>query len=197
MSALNVDMPAGGFGVVAADCPWRFIVRSAKGAGRSPDAHYDTMTLADIRAMPVLPLLARDCHLFFWTTGPHLADAFDIIRAWGFKYSGMAFVWVKLRKTQADQMFITDSSFHMGMGYTTRKNAEFCLLAKRGAPKRLRKDVRELIISARREHSRKPDEFYRRVESYAAGPRLELFGRQQRDGWTVFGNEAAKFAAAA
>lgn len=195
--AFDVEKPEEGFRVLLADPPWSFITRSDRGKGRSPDKHYSTMTLAEIGDMPVRFLMARDAHCFLWTTGPHLPMAFDIMQAWGFRYSGMGFVWVKLRARERDAIFLTDDSFHMGMGYTTRKNAEFCLLGRRGQPKRLRKDVRELIVSARRQHSRKPDEVYRRIEAYCDGPRLELFGRQQRPGWTVWGNETDKFKEAA
>lgn len=90
-----------------------------------------------------------------------------------------------------------ESDFHVGLGLTTRKNAEFVLLGRRGNAKRLAKDVRELILSPRREHSRKPDEMYSRVERYCAGPYLELFARQPRPGWDSWGNETTKFEAVA
>ena len=83
--------------------------------------------------------------------------------------------------------------FAIGLGLTTRHNPEICLLARRGRARRIAKDVRELIIAPAREHSRKPDEAYRRIERYAAGPYLELFARQRRPGWTVWGNETGKF----
>ena len=79
------------------------------------------------------------------------------------------------------------------MGHTTRQNAEYVVLGRRGKPRRLCKDVHQLIIQPRREHSRKPDEFYARVERYCTGPYLELFARQRRPGWTAWGNELDKF----
>jgi hypothetical protein len=115
--------------------------------------------------------------------------------AWGFRYSSVAFTWVKTNP-KAPVLFLDHRSFHIGLGHTTRKNAEFCLLGRRGSPKRLSKAVRELIIAPRREHSRKPEEAYARIEQFCAGPRLELFGRQTRLGWEVWGNEATKFDAA-
>lgn len=185
-------LPAGPFGVVLADVPWTYSVFSKKGEGRSASRHYPTMSLDDICALPVAQAAAPDCHLFFWTTSPNLPQAFQVIDAWGFRYSSMAFTWVKLTK-RAPQLFYDGRSFHVGMGHTTRKNAEFCLLGRRGSPKRLRKDIRELIISPVREHSRKPDEVHERIEAYSAGPYLELFARAPRAGWTIWGNQTDRF----
>lgn len=190
------DMPAGGYRVIAADVPWRFKARTAKGLDGRPQ-HYERMSIKDIRSMPVADLSASDCHLFFWTSGPYLEKAFGIIRSWGFEYSSIAFTWAKLWPRQADALLFDEKSFAMGQGYTTRKNTEICLLARRGKPARKRKDVHELIISGRRQHSRKPEEFYRRVEAYADGPYIDLFARQKRPGWTVWGNQTNKFEGAA
>ena len=102
-----------------------------------------------------------------------------------------AFVWIKPnRKAFANGGFFLDETlFAKGMGHTTRQNAEYVVLGRRGKPRRLRKDVHQLIIQPRREHSRKPDELYARVERYCTGPYLELFARQRRPGWTAWGNE--------
>ena len=81
----------------------------------------------------------------------------------------------------------------MGPGLTTRKNCEFLIIGKRGRPERLATDVHEVVLARVREHSRKPDEAYSRIERYCAGPRLELFARESRLGWTPWGDEAAKF----
>lgn len=90
-------------------------------------------------------------------------------------------------------MFLQPCHFHVGMGYTSRKNSELLLLGRRGNPKRLSKAVRELMIAARREHSRKPDETFTRIEAYCDGPRLEMFARESRPGWIGWGFEAKKF----
>ena len=81
----------------------------------------------------------------------------------------------------------------VGLGYWTRANSEVCLLATKGKPKRLNADVRQAILEPRREHSRKPDCTYQRIERLVAGPYLELFARTQRPGWTAWGNEVGKF----
>jgi len=103
-------------------------------------------------------------------------------------------VWVKLRRGyRRDLLGIQPSDVAMGLGYTTRKASEPCLLGRRGKPRRLRNDVRDVIHASVREHSRKPDEFYERVEQFAPGPYLDLFARERRQGWDAWGNERDKF----
>jgi N6-adenosine-specific RNA methylase IME4 len=108
----------------------------------------------------------------------------------------MAFTWVKLRRSydsrQLRLVATAEHDLHVGLGFTTRKNAEFCLLARRGNAKRIAKNVREIILSPVREHSRKPDEAYERVRNYCEGPYLDLFSREDREGWTTWGNETGK-----
>jgi len=159
------------------------------------------MSLPDIKALPVAGSAAKDCHLFLWTTGPHLQQAFLVMNAWGFRYSSLAFVWVKRRK-QADGdhdgvLFMDRRDLFTGMGYTTRQNAELVLLGRRGSPPRLSKAIHQIIVAPRQEHSRKPAEAHGRIERYCAGPRLEMFARAPREGWTSWGNETTKFAEAA
>jgi N6-adenosine-specific RNA methylase IME4 len=177
----------GPFATIYSDPPWAFKTRGKNGHGRSAERHYPTMSLREIKELPVQDIATRDCHLFMWTTGPHLPQAFEFIKAWGFRYSGIGFVWIKLDK--GDPAFwLTERDFFKGMGYTTRKNAELCLLARRGSPKRLRKDTHELIIAPRREHSRKPAEARARIEQYDGGPYLEMFAREAAPGWMAWGN---------
>lgn len=186
----------GAYQVILSDPPWTYTVRTPKGEGRSASRHYRTMSLADIKALPVEALAAPSCHLFLWSTTPNLPHAFATMAAWGFTYSASAFAWVKLNK-RAPTTGWTLRDFCVGMGHTTRKNIEICLLGRRGAPKRLRKDVRELVIAPRREHSRKPDEVRERIERYAEGPYVELFARSTRPGWDSWGLETELFEAAA
>lgn len=196
------DLPSGRYGVITADPPWHFRARTALQMSnwtsrRDAEKHYAVMGSQDIMDMPVADLAAKDAHLFLWTTGPCLPQAFEVIKAWGFKYSSIAFTWVKLKRShnalQLRVLPLAATDLHTGLGLTTRKNAEFCLLARRGSCRRNSKSVREIILSPVREHSRKPDEFYDRVEQYASGPYLELFARQSRKGWTTWGNESTKF----
>jgi len=170
------------YSVILADPPWEYRVWSKKGAGRSAENHYPTMNLADISALPVADLADTDCALFLWVTFPLLPDAFKVVEAWGMKYKSVAFVWAKtLRKSDG---------WHIGMGHYTRANAEICLLATNGSPKRVSKSVRQLIVSPVEEHSKKPDETRSRiVQLFGDIPRIELFARQRADGWDAWGNE--------
>lgn len=184
--------PPGGYRVIYADPPWTFATRSDKGKGRSPEAHYDCMPLDAIKALPVADLAAKDAVLFLWATDPLLDRALEVATAWGFTYKTVAFYWVKLNRGRAGPAF-TEADFFTGLGFWTRANPEPCLLATRGRPRRLRADVRRLLISPRREHSRKPDEVRERIEALAEGPYVELFARATRPGWDGWGLERALF----
>jgi N6-adenosine-specific RNA methylase IME4 len=173
--------------VIYADPPWTFATYSRKGKGRSPEAYYDCMSLAEIKALPVADWAADDCVLLLWATDPMLEKAFEIIKAWGFTYKTVGFYWAKTKKPE---LFYNDRSFFMGLGFWTRANPEPCLLATRGHPHRRRADVPKLIVSPRREHSRKPDEVYDRIEALCEGPFLEMFARFSRPGWDRWGSEA-------
>ncbi|WP_428031514.1 MT-A70 family methyltransferase [Ancylobacter sp.] len=182
----------GTYRVICMDAPHKF----AAGTKGRPQ-HYKRMTDAEIAALPVRSLAdPTGCWLLFWTTGPKLPKAFEIARAYRFRYSAVGFIWVKTHMRFGRggiPLFLPRDCFHKGMGYTTRKNAEICLLFRIGRPKRLSKSVAELIVAPRREHSRKPEEFYESVQAFAPGPYLEIFGRESRPGWTVWGDEAQKF----
>lgn len=187
------DLPHNEFAAILADPPWKFIVRSPKGEGRSPSRHYPVMTMPDIMALPVAGVAARSCHLFLWTSAPYLPLSLKVMEAWGWKYSSIAFTWLKTNPREAGSLMLDARSFHVGLGLTTRKNTEIVLLGRRGNPKRLSGAVRELIIAPRREHSRKPDETFDRVEQYCPGPYLEMFSRENRAGWIAAGSETGKF----
>jgi N6-adenosine-specific RNA methylase IME4 len=135
-----------------------------------------------------------------WTTDPFLRKSFEVIDSWGFEYKTVGFVWAKNTEYPGDDVMKTllkreiwweaQHFFSIGTGYWTRANPEYCLLATRGHPKRLNSDVRELVISPRREHSRKPDEMYDYIERLCSGPYLELFARNSHPGWDHLGLEA-------
>ncbi len=173
------------YGAIYADPPWNFETRNAKAAGRSPSAHYDCMTFADIAKLPVADIAAKDCALFLWAMDPMLDKALEVIQAWGFTYKTVGFYWVKTNKNNGD--------YFTGMGHWTRSNPEQCLLATRGRPKRIEKSVRKLIVDKRREHSRKPDEVRNRIERLVGGPYIELFARAAAPGWDAWGNQASLF----
>lgn len=182
----------GGFGVIYADPPWTFATYSANGRGRCPDAHYDVMPAAELKHLSVGDFAARNSVLFLWTTDPMLPQALSLVDAWGFKYKTIAFYWAKLNKNTS-RPSTDEHAFFTGLGYWTRANPEMCLLATRGSPKRKSRDVRRLVIAPRREHSRKPDEVYERIERLVDGPYLELFARNTRPGWKSWGQQAGLF----
>jgi len=187
-----MDFPVGKFSVILADPPWAFKTFSKKGQGRSAERHYDTMSLADISALPVKNLAAKDCVLLIWATMPMLPQALKVIDDWGFKFKTVAFSWMKQRR-RAPPMFTEQADIMSGLGYWTRSNCELCLLSTRGKPKRINKDVAQAILSPVRQHSRKPDEVYGRIERLLAPPYIELFARTAREGWTSWGNQTNKF----
>lgn len=172
------------FGVVYADPPWSFKVYSGKGKQRSADRYYDTMSIDDIKVLPVEQLAADDAALFLWAVSPDLPAALQVMEAWGFTYKTVGFAWVK--QTQ------DEIGLHWGMGYWTRANLELCLFGTRGSPKRLAKDVHQIIMSPAGAHSRKPEEVNARIERLLAGPYLEMFARRPMKGWTVWGNQITR-----
>ncbi len=172
----------GKYSIIYADPPWHYRTYSKKGQGRSAENHYPTMTIEQIKALPVESIAAKDCALFLWITFPCLQEAFEVIEAWGFQYKTIAFVWVKQNR-------VSDSLF-WGMGYWTRANAELCVLATRGHPRRQSRSVQQVVISHVEQHSKKPDEVRDRIVQLMGDlPRIELFARQVPEGWDVWGNE--------
>ena len=186
-------LPDQRYNVIYADPPWTFRTWSKQGKDRSPEKHYGCMNLDDVKDLPVGDLAEPDCALFMWATDPLLREAFDVIDAWGFTYKTIAFVWAKLTRNAPSLMF-TEQDFFTGMGYWTRANSELCLLATKGKPKRQSASVRRLVIDHRREHSRKPDSVADRIVQLMGDvPRIELFARNAKPGWHVWGNETEKF----
>lgn len=184
--------PPGKYGVIYADPPPDFRTWSPKGKGRGPERHYATMTLVEIMGLPVKDLAAKHCALFLWLPRTLIFAAREIVEAWGFTGKSIAFVWVKPRKNRQADLLNPERDFPFGTGYGTRANAELCLLATRGNPRRLNADVRDVIEAPRQRHSRKPVEAYERIERLFTGPYVELFARwpQPRPGWTYWGDEA-------
>jgi N6-adenosine-specific RNA methylase IME4 len=184
------DLPTidGGWPCILVDLPWSFKSNSIAKPGRNARRHYPTMALDEIMAIPVGEVAAKDCHLFLWATGSMLLQAVQVLYRWRFRYAAMGFVWIKLKRGNADRLFYSLDDLHVGLGLTTRHNAEFVLMAKKGHPKRLATNVREIILAPVREHSRKPDEIYQLIERYCDGPRLELFPGVPRAGWTQWGD---------
>ena len=165
--------------IIYADPPWRY---NQKGVSGAAEKHYPTMSIEELCALPVAEISASDSVLFLWTTFPQLPSALQLIKAWGFSYKTVSFVWLKKNRKSY--------SWLCGMGFWTRGNAEICLLATKGHPKRKAANVHQFIISPIREHSRKPDEAREKIVALMGDlPRIELFARQTSPGWDVWGNE--------
>lgn len=187
------------FKLIAADPPWKYETWSDAGADRSPDQHYETMTIEEIAAMPVRDLADPDSILVLWVISTLLRRAFEVMDAWGFDYKTIVHEWAKTRPLQPgeaqDPTAPPGKAWFVGQGKYSRGNVELCLLGRRGNGARhaWATDVRELIVADIGEHSQKPAEFYDRVEALFPGPYLYLFERPDlngvRPGWTIWGNE--------
>ena len=182
LSTFN-GLSLGSYGAIVADPPWSFMTYSGKTVTphRAATDWYETMTIESLRQLPVASLAAKDCILFLWVVDSHLDVAIDLAKGWGFKYKTRAFEWLKSVKS--------GNGYRISMGYWSRKQTESCLLFTRGSPKRLSKGVRQIIEEPIREHSRKPDEVYRRIEKLVAGPYCELFAKYRWPGWDGWGDE--------
>lgn len=173
------------YNIIYADPPWQYKDKKCSG---NCAKHYKCMTVKDICNLPIADISDRDCVLLIWATYPILNEALKVIDAWGFKYTSIAFQWVKQNKS--------GQGFHFGVGHWTRSNTEPCLLATKGKPYKYiqSKSESQLIISPIREHSRKPDEVRDKITKlFGSLPKIELFARQQIDGWDCWGNEIEKY----
>lgn len=169
------------YNIIYADPPWSYKTWTAKGGHKSASAHYQVMNTKDICNLSISELAADDCCLFLWATMPNLPEAFEVIKAWGFTYKTCAFDWVKVYRSGKPVI---------GLGYWTRANAELCLLATKGHPKRINKNVSQIIMSIPGRHSEKPAEARDRIVQLLGDlPRVELFARQKVEGWDSWGNE--------
>ncbi len=179
---------AGGqrFACVLADPPWQFINRTGKMAPEHKRlSRYGTMTLPEIAGLPVSQIAAPTAHLYLWVPNALLPEGLEVMRAWGFNYKSNI-VWHKLRKD--------GGSDGRGVGFYFRNVTELVLFGVRGKNARTLQPGRTQVNylgTRKREHSRKPDEMYDLIESCSPGPRMELFGRGVRPGWTSWGNEAS------
>jgi N6-adenosine-specific RNA methylase IME4 len=192
------DLPRNHYAVVLADPPWQFASWTDKGKIRAATVRqkglagraYQTMTMAELTALPVASIAAKDAALFLWAVSSQLPEAIELGRAWGFEFKTIALVWAKSNSKRP--------GLSMGMGSWTRQNAEVCLLLTRGSLRRQSASVRQTIISPRREHSRKPGEALARIEQLLNGPYVELFARgAQRSGWSSWGDEVEQIPIAA
>ena len=167
--------------IIYADPPWQYDNKSLNRGGA--ERHYKTTSNDILCNIDVSSVCDDDCVLFMWATFPKIKEALELIDAWGFQYKTNAFTWVKKNKKK--------DSWFWGMGRWTRSNAEICLLAVRGKPKRIDMGVHSIIEHPIMEHSRKPSEARDLIIRLCGDvPRLEMFCRGSAEGWDVFGDQA-------
>jgi len=200
------------YSLLICDCPWSYNDKASAG-NRGAEFKYPCMPLQDLANMDTYidSIAHNDSVLYMWTTGPMMPEAITLMAAWHYTYKTIAFTWIKTNKNPCGKddnfrpMFletyedlnhniITVGDF-MSMGNHTRSNAEFVLLGIRGkGVKRVSASVRSTIISPVREHSRKPDEIFSRLDTlYGDIPKIELFSREKRPGWDQHGNQTEMF----
>jgi N6-adenosine-specific RNA methylase IME4 len=186
-TSINLASSLGGrkFQTIMADPPWRFTNRTGKMAPEHKRLNrYETMTLADICALPVSEVAQEPAHLYVWVPNALLPEGLEVMKAWGFHYKSNI-IWHKIRKD--------GGSDGRGVGFYFRNVTEVLLFGTRGKGARTlapgRRQV-NMMETRKREHSRKPDEQYDLIEACSRGPFLELFARGTRPGWTYWGNQA-------
>jgi N6-adenosine-specific RNA methylase IME4 len=185
--ALNTDS---GFATILVDPPWRFTNRTGKMAPEHRRLHrYRTLSLAEIRALPIGDLALSQSHLYLWVPNALLAEGLEVMKAWGFTYK-TNLVWYKIRKDGGPD--------GRGVGFYFRNVTELLLFGRRGSLRTLPAGRRQvnIILNRKREHSRKPEQFYDLIERCSPAPRLELFAREPRAGWTQWGDQVDKYPAA-
>jgi N6-adenosine-specific RNA methylase IME4 len=173
------------FSTLLADPPWQFSNRTGKIAPEHRRlSRYPTMSLDEITSLPIPDIVTETAHLYLWCPNALLPDGLAVLTAWGFTYKANL-VWHKVRKD--------GGSDGRGVGFYFRNVTELILFGVRGKNARTlapgRRQV-NFLTARKREHSRKPDEQYRLIESCSRGPYLELFARGVRPGWTNWGDEA-------
>ena len=176
-----IPFPDKKYQIIYADPPWSYRDK-AKAGNRGAACKYPTQSKNWLDELPVIEIADDNCILFLWVTMPKLNECWDLIEKWGFEYKTVAFTWVKRNKIQP--------TWFWGMGRWTRANAELCLLATKGKPKRINAGVHSVIDTSIEAHSKKPNETKDRILKLVGDlPRIELFARQKTMGWDVWGNE--------
>jgi N6-adenosine-specific RNA methylase IME4 len=178
---------SGTFSTILIDPPWRFQNRTGKMAPEHRRLHrYQTMSFEEIAALPVERYANRPAHLYLWSPNALLAEALQIMSAWGFNYK-TNIVWYKVRKDGGPD--------GRGVGFYFRNVTELLLFGVRGSMRTLPPGRRQtnVVISRKQEHSRKPAEIYDLIEACSPGPYLELFAREPREGWVSWGDEVETY----
>jgi len=170
----GISFPSGKYRTIVVDPPWKYQDTGSRATG-----DYPLMSVEEIIQFEIERFCLPECHLYLWATNAFLHDGFHVLEAWGFQYKNII-TWKKNK---------------IGMGHWMRNITEHCLFAVKGNLKTDLSNQVNFIEGKLREHSRKPEEFYRLVESLSPEPRIDIFGRERRRGWEVFGVEPDKFKA--
>lgn len=176
--------PGKKYNIIYADPPWSYRDKRDKHPRICGGAavHYPTMSLANIKALPVGDIAHHDCMLFLWATFPNLTEALEVISSWGFTYKTLGFSWIKTNKKNGQPFF--------GIGHYTKSNCEVCLLAIKGKPKVESNFVSSVVVAPRQGHSQKPAIVREKIIELCGDlPRIELFARERVLGWDCWGNE--------
>lgn len=180
-----MDFPNKKYDIIYADPPWSYQSdpNHKRGIWGIAQDHYNTMSIDDLKKLPVPDISNDNCIMFMWVTFPNLQQGLDLMKAWGFTYKTVAFTWVKQNKKGTEIK-------KYGLGWYTRSNAEIVLLGRKGKFNRNSAAVQQIILSPIEGHSKKPDETRERILKLCGDlPRIELFARQKTPGWDVWGNE--------
>lgn len=170
------------YSIIYADPPWKYNPRNNSNTSFGKGTPYPTMTIEEIKNFNINKFAADNCALFLWVTFPKLEIGMEVIKAWGFDYKTLGFSWIKTNFKNKKPFF--------GIGYYTKSNCEICLLGIKGKLKPISNKVSSVIISPRQHHSKKPDLIASKiVQLFGNLPRIELFARDKKEGWDVYGNE--------
>ncbi len=180
----DIVVPDGGYRCIVVDPPWKYgkwgkgsnkCVLAGKKQNIDMPIPYNTMTIEEIKQLDVKSLAGDNCELYLWTTGKYLPVAFEVLKAWGFKYC-QTLTWCKAPRGT-------------GQGGMYCPTTEFLLLGRVGRmPKKKRVDTTWWLVKRSMKHSQKPEFFQDMIEKQSDGPRIELFARRKRSGWYVWGN---------
>jgi len=174
----------GKYNIIYADPPWSYRDKRDKHpricGGAS--SHCETMSIENIKNLPIRLISAKNCMLFLWATFPNIQEALDVIKVWGFTYKTLGFSWIKTNKKNGKPFF--------GIGYYTKSNCEICLIGVKGKPIKKSNYVSSVVIEPKIAHSGKPSCIREKiVELCGDVPRVELFAREKRSGWDATGLE--------
>ena len=187
-----IPFPDKKYQIIYADPPWRYNDKLGSNSAKmgSCEYHYPTMSIQELADLPVKEITSQNCVLFLWATMPKLMEISKVVIGWGFTYKTVAFTWVKLNPVS--------NTVFKGIGRWVQGNAELVLLCTKGKPKRITKDISQVVFAKRGKHSQKPPEIRKRIVRLLGDlPRIELFARPEDllfdaegfEGWDVWGNE--------